>query len=275
MAPIPKPIALDAAARAPTWRAAYSDRTAALMAAMAEYAYEPPDVIDLLAAPSGLRVVGSFDAYGLFAALLVAPGQMAVLEFRGTDCLADWGLDLDAARVAMPGHPHVHVHAGFWSAWRSMAPAVEALLAAHVPPDLGLYITGHSLGGALAQLAAMELARDTLAGVYTFGSPRVATEGFDEAVKAPHYRVVNAWDLVPSVPPAFPGGFAHAGDPRLLVGETPTAALRRDRGLLARTLADAWSLAVWPATHDLTSVDDHMIWNYRRKLDGIATARNP
>lgn len=269
------PLKPDAASRAPTWRAAWSDRTAALMAALAEYAYDPPGVIDILAAPSGLRVVGSFDAYGLFAALLVAPGEMAVLAFRGTDCLADWGLDLDAVRVAMPGHPRIHVHAGFWTAWRSMAPAVEALLAAHVQPDLGLYITGHSLGGALAQLAALDLERDTLAAVYTFGSPRVATLGFDEAVKAPHYRVVNAWDLVPSVPPAFPGGFMHSGDPRLLAGADPAAALRRDRGLIARTLADAWSLAVWPVTHDLTSVDDHMIWNYRRKLEGIAAGRNP
>ena len=60
-----------------------------------------------------------------------------------------------------------------------------------MPTDLGLYVTGHSLGGALAQRATAALDRDTLAACYTFGSPRVATLAFDRLDKAPHYRVVN------------------------------------------------------------------------------------
>ena len=73
---------------------------------------------------------------------------------------------------------------------------------AKVPPDLGIYITGHSLGGALAQISAAALSKnDNVAACYTFGSPRVATLRFDTEVKCPHYRVIDNWDLVPGVPP--------------------------------------------------------------------------
>ena len=83
-----------------------------------------------------------------------------------------------------------------------------------VAATLGFYITGHSLGGALAQIAAAALDRDNLAACYTFGSPRVGTAGFDEQVKCPHYRVINNWDLIPGLPLAFFRGYRHNGESR-------------------------------------------------------------
>ena len=99
-----------------------------------------------------------------------------------------------------------------------------------MPSTLGFYITGHSLGGALAQIASAALIRDNLATCYTFGSPRVGTAGFDEQVKCPHYRVINNWDLVPGLPLTFFRGYRPIND-------------------------------------------DHMIWNYRKRLEEIAAAR--
>ena len=64
-------------------------------------------------------------------------------------------------------------------------------------------MTGHSLGGALALLATRSINTDNLAACYTFGSPRVGNQEFDEVLKAPVYRVVNAFDLVPFSPPSF------------------------------------------------------------------------
>ena len=74
-----------------------------------------------------------------------------------------------------------------------------------------LWITGHSLGGALAVLAAARLALDidksiykSINGLYTFGQPRVGNRVFvkalDEEIKPRYFRFVNDNDIVPRVP---------------------------------------------------------------------------
>jgi triacylglycerol lipase len=69
-----------------------------------------------------------------------------------------------------------------------------------------IYVTGHSLGGALAILCALELYRQKLpiAGVYTFGQPRVGNALFsaiyDNDLHAVTYRIVNQNDIVPRTP---------------------------------------------------------------------------
>ena len=115
------------------------------------------------------------------------------------------------------------VHQGFWDAFHDMGAAIREAVDTHTSsPEIGLYITGHSLGGAVAQVASAVLERDNLAACYTYGSPRVGTLNFDHAVKCPHYRGVDNWDLVPGVPPPWShGGYLHSGDPRLLRGDLP------------------------------------------------------
>jgi alpha-beta hydrolase superfamily lysophospholipase len=79
-------------------------------------------------------------------------------------------------------------------------------------PDLDepLFLTGHSLGGALATLAA---SRWPARACYTFGAPRVGDGAFARTLRAPLYRVVNGQDVVPRVPPASDLlGFADAGE---------------------------------------------------------------
>ena len=61
----------------------------------------------------------------------------------------------------------------------------------HVPNDLGLYITGHSLGGALAQIASVVLERDNLAACYTFASPGWPPAPSNTREQRPHHRAVN------------------------------------------------------------------------------------
>lgn len=260
----------------PTWRAAYSDRTAAMMASFCELAYcdaTDPCLKDALAA-GGFAAPTIIAVGGLQAYLAVNPQEFAVLAFQGTCDPQGWGFDLNALREPLPGFHGVEVHQGFWGAWEVLAAGVRAAVDA-LPADLGLYITGHSLGGALAQIASAELERDTLAGCYTFGSPRVATAQFDTLVKCPHYRVINAWDLVPGVPLAAWWGYEHSGDARLLARSAPQQALRRDRGALAELAVDLWSAAVWTVTRRMAVIDDHMIWNYRHKLERIAAIRAP
>jgi len=276
MAAPPPPMLGPADAHAlPTWRAAYSDRTAALMAAFSELAYLAPEDPDLAAslAKGGFGAPMWFGAAGIFAFLAINEAEFAVLAFQGTCSPSDWGVDLHALREPLPGFDGVGVHRGFWGAWQAVAAQIRVAVDG-LKPDFGLYITGHSLGGALAQIASAELERSTLAACYTFGSPRVATGHFDDAVKCPHYRLVHSWDLVPGVPLPSLWGYQHTGDARLLAGAAPTHIERRSRSVFAEIGVDLWSAATWLFTRKLAVIDDHMIWNYRRKLERIAAARN-
>jgi triacylglycerol lipase len=78
-----------------------------------------------------------------------------------------------------------------------------------------VWFTGHSLGAALATVAAQRY--DRVRGLYTFGSPRVGDGSFKEALAVPTYRVVNHDDIVTRVPP--PLLYRHVGDLHYIDGE--------------------------------------------------------
>lgn len=87
----------------------------------------------------------------------------------------------------------------------------------------GLFITGHSLGGAMAALAAAKIWKDpswrdvraSLAGCYTYGAPMVATpplaKVLEEALGDIVFRHVYNYDVVPQLPPLTTGLFGHFG----------------------------------------------------------------
>jgi triacylglycerol lipase len=127
------------------------------------------------------------------------------LVFRGTNSPQDWLTNTHATLGAWERGGQVHV--GFRDAllqqWGRISAAVETV---HSP----LFVAGHSLGGALATLAA-SLCRPQ--GVYTFGSPRVGNTAFGETLaETPVYRLVNNRDAVTEVPLPLPKlGFTHVG----------------------------------------------------------------
>lgn len=164
-----------------------------------------------------------FLARGSARAMVVRPirGAGAVLAFRGTDQPRDWLANVDAmlaptGREDLPGL----VHKGFREAFESVRDELEPALSGPGP----WLFTGHSLGAALATLAA---ARHKPAALYTFGSPRVGTGAFAAALGGrPVYRIVNARDVVTSVPLPLAGvGFEHLGE---LIYFTTAGELRRD-----------------------------------------------
>ncbi len=130
---------------------------------------------------------------------------MAVLVFRGTKQIKDWMTNLDAATEPIyssdgKGKILGKVHRGFNSAFLSVKPKIDRLL--EDDKDLPLFITGHSLGGALATVATWYLSGDRLAACYTFGAPRVGDSGLMDRFRTPIYRLVNGIDPVPFVPPS-------------------------------------------------------------------------
>jgi triacylglycerol lipase len=273
------------------WRSGYNDAAAALMARFCQLAHLPFE--PAAAAPPGgpevttdrgrehleeslkagaFRLVTIFDKENAQAFLAVRENYFAVLAFRGTQGREELlHTDANLRRVPLPGARGVAVHCGFLEAFTRCRKEIEATLDAAVRPPLALYVTGHSLGGALGQLASAALNRDNLVACYTFGSPRVGTRDFAQQVKCPNYRIVNNWDLVPGVPLPWFRGYRHTGEARLLIPGRMEA-LRRDRwhtGLLVDLMAVVVGSLI---SHKLLITDDHMIWNYRKRLDEIVAA---
>ena len=135
-----------------------------------------------------------------------------VLAFRGTEKrVSDWLTDV---RCAPTVGGKAKVHTGFLEAFaknkdaagRTVKQVVEELLDGQDAKDqdgnrLPLFITGHSLGGALALLATKLVAPNVDGACYTFGAPRIGNYEYFRFIKTPVYRIVNSSDIVPRVPP--------------------------------------------------------------------------
>ncbi|MGB3311816.1 MAG: lipase family protein [Nodosilinea sp.] len=147
-------------------------------------------------------------------AFLFRKGDNLILGFKGTQQLADWKTNLKirlkeftvlADQEAMP--PTGRVHRGFLDAWQSVEKQVIYYLKKWVTPDAKLWVTGHSLGGALAAVATISLEAQgfEVAGLYTFGQPRVADWKLVNYMNGKMgdriIRYANNNDIVPLIPP--------------------------------------------------------------------------
>jgi len=124
-----------------------------------------------------------------------------VLCFRGTepDELSDVLADLNA--WPDQGIYGGRVHNGFQNEVEKIWPELRKIKE-DKGKDKKLFLCGHSLGGAMATVAAYRFG-DEVNCLYTYGSPRVGTRSYIKKIVCPHYRHVNNNDLVTSVPPAF------------------------------------------------------------------------
>lgn len=127
---------------------------------------------------------------------------------RGADIFTDARIGIKRSSASLP------VHVGFDHCFTSMLPEISIFFGAHFKKSKMVHCIGHSLGGAVASLAADWVARNTIytAKLYTFGSPRVGTDWFVKsttvAVGNEHmHRVYHRTDPVPMVP-LYP--FMHA-----------------------------------------------------------------
>ena len=128
--------------------------------------------------------------------------KVAVLAFRGTEADSWKDVQTDLKFRFYKGDHGVKMHRGFRDAYKKVEKKIKSAINKETK-GYTLYITGHSLGGALAIIATRELERDSLAACYTFGSPRVGNEELGEEIRAPIYRIINAADGVPRVPPSW------------------------------------------------------------------------
>lgn len=200
----------------------YSGDNALTLAELAAAVYLPPDALNHEVAP--FEPVRSFDCLGTTAVVLRS-AVSAIVSFRGTElALDDWYTDARIRRVRFAiGGVHLGgVHLGFREALAVVEDDVMAVLATPELRDRPLWLTGHSLGGALAVLLAARLRvmGRPIQGVYTFGQPRVGNYALaatlDQLLAGRHFRLVNGNDPVPRVPPKSLG-YASSGF-KLLLG---------------------------------------------------------
>lgn len=225
-----------------------------------------------------------------------ASGRVGVLAFRGTepDSLID--LLTDGSVCTKPyGRDQLHVHTGFLESvevlWDDIREALgNAIAGADLRDDARpraplthLFVTGHSLGGAMAVIAAMKLCetpamRAVMRAVYTYGQPAVGSELFARHCALEfgdlYFRVVHAQDVIPHLPPRECGDFYHFGRKShwdaTQQSFAMTGAARKEQceqvgialaftsalvSLLARRMP---RVLRWVANHTPYALDDHM-----------------
>ncbi|KAF2271182.1 alpha/beta-hydrolase [Lojkania enalia] len=148
---------------------------------------------------------GNTDVTGFVA--LDNTNRQIIVSFRGSSSIENWMANLDIKAVNTDICSGCSAHSGFWRSWSQardeVLQAVKNACAAN--PGYSVATTGHSLGGAIATLAAAQLRNEgyTVA-LYTFGAPRIASSKLSDYItKQPggNYRITHWNDPVPRLPP--------------------------------------------------------------------------
>ena len=227
-------------------------------------------------------------------ALIIEGPDYWLVTFRGSSSIRNWITDADFVRaVLVTGATGCcRVHAGFEQALSSILAAIIRALGGcgGVRTNKPIFLGGHSLGGSLAILAALELVRNgfRVAQVYTFGQPRVGNGDFcalyNAALGDSTYRMVYQEDIVPRIPhfPAWHDPYRHCGQEVFISSLSP---LRSVDDLwfnppLWRLLAsDAWGIyRAWCISKFAGALDpamDHHLGNYAGALFNLYDSIKP
>ncbi len=219
-------------------------------------------------------------------ALVTVDDDAVIVAFRGSKEIKDWIQD---GKFWQSHTVCGCVHAGFngdlQEILRPLLTATREALSRMVSSGIAspqFYVTGHSLGGALAQLFALACHDRMIhvSGVYTFGGPRIGNTQWAKAYSADlgdrTFRVVNEYDLVPHLPlPGFVLRYWHTQNEVMLpllgdfvIGRSLVNHLCTD----ALMLWDAYRfikdpIALWSAVKH-----DHILETYRQHLSLLTSA---
>ncbi len=247
-----------------------------------------------------MSLIDTFDTNGT-QAILVDFGDHIVLSFRGTEATSIKDIKADAKAISVGCKSGGRIHKGFRDAFDEVALDIQTELNKDEHCNKPLFITGHSLGGALATIAAKKLThRAGISACYTFGSPRVGDEDWVSSMKTPLYRVVNAADCVTMLPPgsetitvvswltkfipfvghgihrwllAKVGGYYHGGDMKYLTN-CPPGDYSGVKLLFYVSFFHRVKAVVYKKLPFKVFLADHSIAIYRQKLEIIARQRN-
>lgn len=138
-----------------------------------------------------------------------SPSNNAIIaSFRGSDNTKNWVDDFDFLQIPYLKCAGCLVHNGFYYGYMTISSSVKSQVQLLLSKYRGasVYVTGHSLGGALATVAALDIKHtfNPPMKVYTFGQPRVGNGLYAHHFQSQipdSYRVIHYADIVPHLPP--------------------------------------------------------------------------
>jgi len=205
--------------------------------------------------------------------VVIDPGATVLVSFRGTTNLRDWLTDVQCTKrllVEEANGDQCEVHHGFLDGAESILGDLIRILGGY--KNRPLVVTGHSLGGALAILAALELQRMgfNVEQVYTFGQPRVGNKCFAQlynvALGDRTFAVANEGDPVPLVPTLLMG-YRDCGT-EIFLKRNGTMQVNPFIG--AALFADVFGFWRSWREHELAFLSNHFLAEYQERLKGLA-----
>ena len=166
------------------------------------------------------------------AGIVLSDSESACVIFRGTRVEVDELLSvaeivrinqrdivIDSEFLPAVDDAGGKVHSGFLEALKPICGQLDVIASNHKGKKI--WLTGHSLGGALATLAAARMGRANVQGLYTYGCPRVGDAAFVTVLPGESYfRFVHRDDWIPRVPPDTLG-YVHGGEEIAVAGDDP------------------------------------------------------
>ena len=182
------------------------------LAEMSKNAYLPENEAKSLFRQYGLTsVIPVCSPFHSQYACIAPHGQdVLVIVFRGTDDTEDWFFNANAYPRKMA---EGNLHCGFACAYGTLRTQVLEEIKKASPKHI--WVTGHSLGGAMALVCAYDLTVYQgyhIDGVITFGQPMIGNRNLATCLQGRlgdrYVHFINELDVVPQVPP---DGYSHFG----------------------------------------------------------------
>ncbi|QBO35705.1 DUF2974 domain-containing protein [Periweissella cryptocerci] len=151
--------------------------------------------------------VSAFSSQGIHHGLIGETKDLIVISFKGTKSWDDWKNNVKIKLVRF-AEGEGRVHTGFYQAVRALDSRLWEVFQQIDNSEKRILITGHSKGGAMAQIFARMLVNHGVdrkrINVVTFGSPRVGDVDFasDITWMIDIVRYEANFDIVPGLPPA-------------------------------------------------------------------------